>query len=70
MSIGLGIIWMAGKRLGQRDKEGATVPLDASDPVGLHIHPMTSAVRLTSSYTALYVETHSSKEKTPPLELD
>ena len=54
---------MAGKRIGQRDnppedkkkkkkrdKEGVTaVPLHAHDPVGRHVHPMTSAVRLASS---------------------
>ena len=49
---------MAGKRLGerlaQRDREGVTVPLHANDPVGPHIHLMTSAVRLASSYIALY----------------
>ena len=44
---------MAGKRLGHRNKEGVTVPLHANDPVDPHIHPMTSAVRLASSYTAL-----------------
>ena len=44
---------MAGKRLmGHRDKKGVTVTLHAHDPVGPHIHPMTSAVRLASSYTA------------------
>ena len=43
---------MAGKRLGQRDREGVTVPLHANGPVGSHIHPMTSAVRFASAYTA------------------
>ena len=42
-----------GKRLGKRDKEGVTVPLHANDPVGPHILPLTPAVRLASSYTAL-----------------
>ena len=44
---------MAGNRLGQRDKEGVTAPLHVHDPVGPHIHPMMSAARLASSYTAL-----------------
>ena len=43
---------MAGKRLGQRDKEAVTVPLHANDPVGPHIQPMASAVRLASSHYA------------------
>ena len=45
---------MAGKRVGQRELEGVTVPPHANDPVGPRIHPMTSAVRLASSYPALY----------------
>ena len=39
--------------MGQRDKEGVTAPLHAHDHVGPHIHPMTTAVRLASSDTAL-----------------
>ena len=58
---------MAGKRLAQRDKEGVTVPLHANDPVGPHIHPMTSAVRLATSYTALCGNPR--KEKSTPLKL-
>ena len=47
-------VWMAGKRLGQRDKEGVTVPLHAhGGRPRWPTHPMTSAVRLASSYTAL-----------------
>ena len=42
-----------GKKAGERDKEGVTVTLHVHDPVGPDIHPMTSAVRLASSYSAL-----------------
>ena len=28
--------------IGQRDKEGGAVPLDAHDPVDTHVHPMTT----------------------------
>ena len=58
---------MAGKRLGKRDKEGVTVPLHVNDPVGPHTHPMTPAVRLAKSYTAL--RRNPRMEKTPPLKL-
>ena len=44
---------MAGKRLGQIDKEGVTDPLHVHGPVDPHVHPMTSAVRLASSYTVV-----------------
>ena len=44
---------MAGKRLGQIDKEGVTDPLHAHDPVDPHVHPMTPTVPLASSYTVL-----------------
>ena len=53
---------MAGKKLRQRDKEGVTVPLHVHKPVGPHIHPMTSAVRLATSYTA-YVDIHARKRR-------
>ena len=64
---------MAGKRLGQRDKEAVTVPLHANDPVGPHIHPMTSAVRLASSYPACEfvhpITLKSTQGEAPPLKL-
>ena len=46
-SRGYRYAWMAGKRLGKRDKEGVTVPLHASDPVlwPTHTPDDVSAVR-------------------------
>ena len=53
---------MAGKRLGQRDKEGVTVPLHAHDgrPCWPTHTPMTSAVRLATPH---YVEIHARRRR-------